>query len=108
MANDTIDSMKLPTMVELNELEHRTNVYIVKQLRVNLDEQLQIMKTMRCYPSPVVTWTSDEIKQAEIRLKEAIMWCGMELKRLGEANPYPSSYDPSSEVIEPTADGLTM
>lgn len=35
------------------------------------------------------------------------MWLGMDLKRLGEANPYPSSKDASTgAVIEPTADGL--
>ena len=35
------------------------------------------------------------------------MWLGMELKRMGEENPYPSSKDPNSgDKIEPTADGL--
>jgi hypothetical protein len=35
------------------------------------------------------------------------MWLGMNLKRLNEANPYPSSKDPNTgDKIEPTADGL--
>jgi len=35
------------------------------------------------------------------------MWLGMDLKRLNEVNPYPSSKDPNTgDKIEPTADGL--
>lgn len=35
------------------------------------------------------------------------MWLGMDLKRLGEQNPYPYSKDPKTgAVIDPTADGL--
>ena len=41
------------------------------------------------------------------KLQEAVMWLGMDLKRLGTPNPYPSSKDPSTgTAIEPTADGL--
>ena len=42
------------------------------------------------------------------------MWLGMDLKAIGEenpglvANPYPSSKDPSTATIEPTADGLKL
>lgn len=43
------------------------------------------------------------------KLQEAVMWLGMDLKRLGTDNPYPSSKDPSTgTVIEPTADGLKL
>lgn len=36
-------------------------------------------------------------------------WNRMDLKDIGETpNPYPHSYDPSSPVIEPTADGLKL
>ena len=42
-----------------------------------------------------------------VKLQEAVMWLGVDLKRLGESNPYPSSKDPSTGTkIEPTADGL--
>lgn len=34
------------------------------------------------------------------------MWLGMNLKRLGEFDPYPESRNPDSQRIEPTADGL--
>ena len=41
------------------------------------------------------------------KLEEAVMWLGMDLKRLGTPNPYPSSKDPNTgSKIEPTADGL--
>lgn len=43
------------------------------------------------------------------KLQEAVMWLGMDLKRLGTPNPYPSSKDPSTGTkIEPTADGLKL
>lgn len=36
------------------------------------------------------------------------MWLGMNLKRLGEVDPYPQSRNPESSQIEPTADGLKL
>ena len=37
------------------------------------------------------------------------MWLGMDLGRLGNENPYPSSKDPSTgDKIEPTADNLKL
>ena len=51
---------------------------------------------------------SRERSLAITKLQEAVMWLGMDLKRLGEANPYPHSKDPLSLVIDPTADGLKL
>lgn len=69
-----------------------------KQLRKDLDDQLQVLKLK----SP-----SRERSLAITKLEECIMWLGMDLKRLGAANPYPSSKDPSTgAIVEPTADGL--
>lgn len=69
-----------------------------KQLRKDLDEKIQEVKSL---PS------SRERSIAITKLQEAVMWLGMDLKRLNEPNPYPSSKDPSTGVkIEPTADGL--
>ena len=70
-----------------------------KELRVGLDRQLQELKDM---PS------SREVSLAITKTQEAIMWLGMNLKRLNETNPYPNSYKPDNEIIEPTADGLKM
>lgn len=36
------------------------------------------------------------------------MWLGMDLKRLGEANPYPNSKDPTNAIVDTTADGLKL
>lgn len=74
-------------------------VRIDKFLRVGLDAQLQSLKA---------TKPSRERSLAITKLQEAIMWLGMDLKRLGEANPYPQSYNPLSAVVEPTADGLKL
>lgn len=51
---------------------------------------------------------SRETSIAITKLQEAVMLLGMNLKRLGEANPYPESYNPESDKIEPTADGLKL
>lgn len=70
-----------------------------KSLRKALDEQIQILKKL---PG------SAERSTALRKLREAVMWLGMDLKRLSDDRPYPSSYDPTSTKIEPTADGLKL
>lgn len=68
-----------------------------KQLRRDLDDKIQTIKAL---PS------SRERSIAITKIQEAVMWLGMDLKRLNEPNPYPNSKDPSNTKIEPTADGL--
>lgn len=70
-----------------------------KQLRVSIDIEIQRLKSLP---------PSRERSLAITKLQEAVMWLGMDLKRLGEANPYPNSKDPSNTKIEPTADGLKL
>ena len=70
-----------------------------KQLRVNLDNNLQRLKSLI---------GSRERSLSITKLQEAIMWLGMDLKRLSESNPYPDSYDPKNDKIAPTADGLKL
>ena len=63
---------------------------------------------------PIGYRASRERSLAITKLQEAVMWLGMDLKAIGEenpglvANPYPSSKDPSTPTIEPTADGLKL
>lgn len=56
--------------------------------------------------------TSRETSLAVTKLQEAVMWLGMELKRMKDLgfgeDPYPHSKDPSSQIIDPTADGLKL
>ena len=69
-----------------------------KQLRKDIDENIQKIKALP---------TSRERSLAITKLQEGVMWLGMDLKRLNEDNPYPSSKDPSTgDKIESTADGL--
>lgn len=71
-----------------------------KTLRKTIDGIIQEVKEL---PS------SRERSLAITKLQEAVMWLGMDLKRLGTPNPYPSSKDPSTgNIIEPTADGLKL
>lgn len=70
-----------------------------KQLRVSLDGSLQILKVLE---------SSRERSLAITKVQEAIMWLGMDLKRLGTPTPYPQSYNPESPIVEPTADNLKL
>lgn len=93
-------------MKELREVYHRAidsdspdfienNIKSDKQLRVDLDEQLQILQSLPGSRERSLTIT---------KLQEAIMWLGMDLKRLGALNPYPDSYKPENAKVAPTAD----
>lgn len=70
----------------------------VKQLRKDIDDVIQRVKTL------------DDCREVSIcitKLQEAVMWLGMDLKRIGDINPYPNSKDPSTGTkIDPTADNL--
>lgn len=71
-----------------------------KALRKTIDAIIQEVKELPA---------SRERSLAITKLQEAVMWLGMDLKRLGNPNPYPSSKDPSTgSKIEPTADGLKL
>ena len=72
----------------------------IKQLRKEGDELIQKVKELEpCRETSIVI----------TKLQEAVMWLGMDLKRLNQPNPYPSSKDPSTgTIIEPTADGLKL
>lgn len=83
------------TEEKLQEKEIKAN----KQLRVNLDIQLQNLKN--CPPSR-------ERSLAITNLQQSIMWLGMDLKRLRETDPYPDSYKPENTKIAPTADNLKL
>ena len=70
----------------------------VKQLRKDIDDVIQRVKSL------------DNCREVSIcitKLQEAVMWLGMDLKRIGDTNPYPNSKDPSTGTkIDPTADNL--
>lgn len=77
-----------------------TEIPTIKQLRKDIDDVIQKVKNL------------DSCRETDIcitKLQEAVMWLGMDLKRLDEPNPYPSSKDPSTGTkVEPTADGLKL
>lgn len=75
------------------------DIGIDKKLRCDLDAKLQELKALT---------PSRERALAITKLEEAIMWLGMDLKRLGTPNPYPNSKDPSNTIVDPTADGLKL
>ena len=70
----------------------------VKQLRKDIDDIIQRVKSLN---------GCREVSICITKLQEAVMWLGMDLKRIGDINPYPNSKDPSTGTkIEPTADNL--
>ena len=72
-----------------------------KACRKALDEVIQYLRNCER--------TSEERSLSIIKIQEAIMWLGMDLKDIGATpNPYPESYNAESPVVEPTADGLKM
>lgn len=75
-----------------------TEIQTIKHLRKQIDSIIQDVKQLeRCRETSLVI----------TKLQEAVMWLGMDLKRLGNPNPYPSSKDPSTgDIVEPTADNL--
>jgi hypothetical protein len=81
------------------------DIVLDKELRRDTDALIQRLKS-----AP----TSRERSLAITKLQEAVMWLGMDLKRINEEtpgsspNPYPNSKDPSNVKIEPTADGLKL
>jgi hypothetical protein len=81
------------------EPEIESEIKTDKQLRVELDNTLQKAKQLN---------PSRERTLSITKIQEAIMWLGMDLKRLAAPNPYPNSYDPSNAIVEPTADNLKL
>lgn len=86
-------------LFEIIEDKFEKEVKLDKQLRKDLDALLQKLQEAD---------KSRERSLAITKIQEAIMWLGMDLKRLGTVNPYPESKNPESLRIEPTADGLKM
>jgi len=70
-----------------------------KELHRDIDAQIQKVKALPGSRERSITIT---------KLQEAVMWLGMDLKRLDTPNPYPDSKDPSNTRIQPTADGLKL
>lgn len=70
----------------------------IKQCRKDIDDVIENVRKLE---------SCKEVEICITKLQEACMWLGMDLKRLNDVNPYPSSKDPSTGTkIEPTVDGL--
>ena len=99
---------------------------LAKQHRADLDAVLQRIKGQKlelvvgakfdALRGPAADTSFEDKSEAIAQLtlaqrdvESGIMRLGMVLKNIGATpNPYPKSYDPSSPVIEKTADGLKL
>jgi hypothetical protein len=80
-------------------MDKTVEVPAIKQCRKDIDEIIQRVRALDpCRETSLVI----------TKLQEAVMWLGMDLKRLNEPDPYPESKNPNSMRIEQTADGLKM
>ena len=86
-----------PDMAKIFEAWTNNQVIMSKQIRVDIDDILRRLHNME---------GCREVSLAITKLQEGIMWMGMNLKRLKEANPYPESRNTNNDTIAPTADGL--
>ena len=78
-------------------MDIKVEVPAIKQLRKDIDDTIQRVKGLEpCRETSLVI----------TKLQEAVMWLGMDLKRLNQSDPYPESKNPNSMIIEPTADNL--
>lgn len=96
------------------------HITATKQFRKDLDEILQGLKSVTLRPKDLSYAKglnirgSRERSLAITKIQEAIMWLGMDLKAIDEEspgsapNPYPESYNPQSQKIEKTADGIKL
>lgn len=90
-----------------------THIILDKELRRDIDAIIQRLKegTGEANTPPIPTENQRRSRERSLcftHLQEAVMWLGMDLKAINDANPYPNSKDPSNTVIDKTADGLKL
>ncbi len=84
----------------MGEYTYEQEVVSNKQLRKDMDEIIQRIKALP---------ESRERNLSITKLQESVMWLGMDLKRLGETSPYPSSKNPETGTkIKPTAENMKL
>jgi hypothetical protein len=81
-----------------------------KDWRQRLDVILQEMKTQQLDENEpgACRLGGRNLSLSITHLEDAIMRQGMRCKDLDAPNPYPTSYDPSTAKVEPTADGIKL
>lgn len=100
-----------PPKVVAPPTETELEIIAIKTLRRDIDTLLQRVKGLD--DGNIIN--SDERTEAQKKLREAVMWLGLDLKRIAEetgtqdvGNPYPNSKDPSNTLIDKTADNLKL
>jgi hypothetical protein len=89
----------------------RCEVARTKRLRQQLDAVLQDVKIIGAL-TPNLAAGGRELALVRTKIEEAILWAGMRLKAINDAepgvapDPYPESRNPASPVVEPASDGV--
>lgn len=100
-------------------MNNDTHIILDKELRRDIDSIIQRLKEgsrprTSAEDNGGVYRQSRERSIVVTKLQEAVMWLGMDLKAINDANPgaiadpYPNSKDPSNTIIDKTADGLKL
>jgi hypothetical protein len=96
-----------------------TTGFVFPEAKAAVEAEIIAAKTNRRDIDAIIQRLKDQKPSWEralaiTKLQEGVMLLGMDLKRINEENPgiqenpYPSSKDPSTLKIEPTADGLKL
>ena len=90
----------LITPEEIESFNMPSEIVSDKRLRIGIDGLLQQLKSLPGSRERVLAIT---------KLQEAIMWLGMDLKRLNpNGDPYKNGNDASNEIVDQTSDGLKL
>lgn len=96
---------------EADELLQRMKAHKKVLCNFNTSEKLLQSNAAQTQGEPELIDSSEVIAQHILSIRDlesCIMRQGMALKYIGTPNPYPTSKDPSSTIVEPTADGLKL
>ena len=99
VTNPTIDEVE-PTQTPSTKGTPEREITEDKEIRRDLDSILQRLKGLM---------PSRERSLSITKIQEAIMWLGMDLKRLNDGiSCYTESYNPNNTIVHPTSDGVKL
>jgi len=94
------DGQDKPQCEELTRgMSSEDQIIQTKQLRKDIDDVIQGIRALPLGKESALALT---------KCQEGLMWLGMNLKQLGNPNPYPNSRDTSNTTVDPTSEGLKI
>ena len=115
-ADDEAIAERSKACADPQKMNRDITICSIKRMRRGLDHILQEIKTAEFNQNILSLaecgFRSDAnmaLLEAEVNIKQAIMWLGMTMKALNDGvSCYKEGYDPTSPKVEPTPDGIKM